>query len=252
MKNSQESSFALYDELADWFHLLTAPEDYKEEAAFYQATIIGNCAKPPHTLLELGSGGGNNASHLKQHFKMTLVDISPAMLKISRELNPECEHLEGDMCGVRLKRRFDSVFIHDAVSYINNLDDLRRTVHTAFLHCEPGGVALFCPDHVRETFKPATDHGGHDGSGRALRYLEWTWDPDPEDTLYTVDMAYLLQEGDVVNCRKDRFILGLFSTEQWLRVIRENGFVPQLIEHAWPGYDETLGSRMFLGKKPVD
>ena len=24
----------LYDELADWFHLLTAPEDYAEEAAF--------------------------------------------------------------------------------------------------------------------------------------------------------------------------------------------------------------------------
>jgi len=30
------------------------------------------------TVLELGSGGGNNASYLKHRFAMTLVDRSPA------------------------------------------------------------------------------------------------------------------------------------------------------------------------------
>ena len=69
----------------------------------------------PGTLLELGSGGGNNASHLKARFNCTLTDISPDMLALSRTLNPECEHLEGDMRTLRLGRTFDVVFIHDAI-----------------------------------------------------------------------------------------------------------------------------------------
>jgi ubiquinone/menaquinone biosynthesis C-methylase UbiE len=34
-------------------------------------------------LLELGSGGGSLAYHLKPHFQLTLTDISPAMLAVN-------------------------------------------------------------------------------------------------------------------------------------------------------------------------
>ena len=84
----------LYGELADWFHLLTAPADYAQEADFYRRTLVEACDEPPRTVLELGSGGGNNASHLKQHFDLTLVDLSPQMLEVSRSLNAECRHAE--------------------------------------------------------------------------------------------------------------------------------------------------------------
>src|SRR5512140_402509 len=105
----------LYGELAPWFHLLTAPKDYAGEAELYRRLAAEACDAPPQTLLELGSGGGNNASHYKRHLDATLVDISPAMLAVSRQLNPECEHLEGDMRTVRLGRVFDVVLVHDAV-----------------------------------------------------------------------------------------------------------------------------------------
>src|SRR5918993_593735 len=72
--------------------------------------------------------------------------------------------------------------VQDAVLYLTSEDDLRLAMATAFVHCRPGGVALFAPDFVRETFAPATTHGGHDGDGRALRYLAWIHDPDPADT----------------------------------------------------------------------
>lgn len=58
--------------------------------------------------------------------------------------------------------------------------DLRQVMETAFLHCRPGGVALFAPDYVRENFQPGTDHGGHDNGARGMRWVGWTWDPDPE------------------------------------------------------------------------
>src|SRR2546422_366442 len=123
----------LYGELASWFHLLSAPPDYAEEAEFARKLLVEACSTPPQTVLELGSGGGNNASHLKAHFQMTLVDIAQGMLDLSLTLNPECEHLMGDMRTVRLGRLFDAVFVHDAVMYMTTEEELRRSIETAFI-----------------------------------------------------------------------------------------------------------------------
>jgi ubiquinone/menaquinone biosynthesis C-methylase UbiE len=87
----------LYNGLASWWPLLSPPEHYKEEAAIFRKKILDVSSSRPRTVLELGSGGGNNASHLKKTFQMTLVDLSPGMLAISRKLNPDCEHIRGDM-----------------------------------------------------------------------------------------------------------------------------------------------------------
>ena len=79
-------------------------------------------------VLELGSGGGNNAVHLKAGFDLTLVDLSAEMVAVSQPLNPECDHVVGDMRTVRLGRTFDAVFVHDAVAYMLTEDDLRAAM----------------------------------------------------------------------------------------------------------------------------
>jgi SAM-dependent methyltransferase len=240
----------LYDELASWWPLLSPPSDYEDESAFYQETLRAAGQRPVKTLLELGSGGGNNASYLKKHFEMTLVDRSPGMLETSRALNPECEHVEGDMRTIRLGRRFDGVFIQDAVAYMTTERDLKRAMETAFVHCEPGGAALLTPDHVRESFRPSTDHGGVDGSGRGLRYLEWTWDPDPADSTYTVDFAFLLRDRDgSVRVEQDRHILGLFARTDWLRLLSEVGFRPRAVPFEGPDLDPTECA-VFVATRP--
>lgn len=217
----------LYADLAAWWPLLSAPADYAEESAFYLRLLRQHGIAGPGTALELGSGGGNNASHMKRHFRLVLVDASPGMLAVSRVLNPECDHLVGDMRDVRLGRTFDAVFVHDAVMYLLTEEDLRAGMATAFAHCRPGGVALFVPDCVRETFRPAAAHGGHDdpASGRGLRYLEWTWDPDPDDTRFRTDFAYLLREPDgSVRAEQDVHHCGLFPRETWRRGLEAAGF----------------------------
>src|SRR6059058_4645207 len=120
----------LYTDLAPWFHLLTAPAEYVEEAEFFRRAFLEAADVPPRTLLELGSGGGNIASYYKRHFQATLVDLSPQMLALSRRLNPECEHIQGDMRTVRLGRVFDAVFVHDAVVYLTTEEDLRQAMAT--------------------------------------------------------------------------------------------------------------------------
>lgn len=242
---------ALYTSLAGWFHLLTRPEDYAEEAQFFRELLISAAEIPVKSVLELGSGGGNNASHLKQFFQLTLTDLSPQMLELSRKLNPQCEHIQGDMRGLRLGRGFDAVFIHDAVGYITCLPDIKKTMETAWLHCRPGGAAVFAPDFTRETFQPYTSHGGHDGQGRALRYLEWTWDPDPVDTTYRVDFAYLLRdERAETSVHYDRHTLGLFSREEWLRTLQATGFVAWTAPY--PLNEIAAGTpEVFVGVKPL-
>lgn len=235
----------LYTELASWFHLLTSPASYNDEAEFVRRTLSA-LDTAPKTILELGSGGGNNAFHLKTSFDMTLTDISTGMLNISRELNPECEHLPGDMRTVRLGRTFDAVFIHDAVMYITHLSDLGLVAETAFAYCAPGGAVLIMPDNTRETFEGETRHGGHDDEDRGLRYVSWTHDPDPHDGRYFVDMAYLLKDADgSVRTVQDRHTFGLFGRNDWMETLSVAGFETKTLS------DEPYGRDVFLGIRPV-
>ena len=176
---------------------------------------------------------------------MTLVDLSPQMLAVSRALNPECEHLQGDMRTVNLGRTFDAVFIHDAIAYLTTVFDLAAAIRTAYQHCRHGGVALIVPDCVRETFVAETKHGGHDGDdGRSLRYLMWVVDPDPTDTTYRTDFAILLRDrnGDA-RVVHDCHIEGLFPREVWMRLLREAGFEPSILNDEW-------GRDVFVAKRP--
>jgi SAM-dependent methyltransferase len=236
----------MYDEVADWFHLLTAPADYAEEAAFILGLLRDHVGGPLESLLELGSGGGNTASHLRRDLRLTLTDIAPAMLDLSRTLNPECEHLLADMRTLRLGRTFDAVLIHDAIMYMTTLADLRAAIQTASVHLRPGGAAVIAPDCVAETFAAKTDHGGHDGDGRALRYLEWSYDPDPTDTSTVTDFVMLLREGERdVRVRYDRHLMGLFPRATWLRLLREAGLEPSVVEDPW-------GRDLFVAVRPTE
>jgi SAM-dependent methyltransferase len=239
------SSSKLYSSLAPWFHLLTSPADYTEEAEFIRATLVAASPSPVRTVLELGSGGGNNASHLKAHFQLTLADVSREMLELSRVLNPECEHIVGDMRSMRLDREFDAVLIQDAIMYMTTPDQLRACMQTAFDHCRTDGVALLLPDMVKEKFVSGVHHGGRDGESRSLRFIEWTYDSDPSDSSYTVDFALLLREGSgPVRVDHDHHVFGLFSRNTWLHTLVSVGFTAGVLE-------DPSGREVFLGLKPA-
>jgi SAM-dependent methyltransferase len=241
--------YRLYQDLAAWWPLISPPEEYAEEAAF-AARVLRQAEGPVREVLELGSGGGHGASHLTPRFAMTLVDASSEMLEVSRQLNPGCAHVLGDMRTIRLGRAFDAVFVHDAVDYMTSEADLRQVVETAFAHCRPGGIAVLVPDHIAETFEPGTGYGGTDGpDGRGVRYLEWRWDPDTSDTWTQTEYAFLLRDPDgAVRAVHETHRLGLFGRDTWLRLLGESGFRARAIT------EETTEDRqpreLFAGLRP--
>lgn len=234
----------LYGELAEWWPVFSDPTEYRREAA-YIGRVLRKAMKPaPRTLLELGSGGGSSAAHLKARFAMTLVDKSARMLEVSRKINPECEHVEGDIRHVRLGRTFDAVLVHDAIAHMTTERDLRAVMQTAREHCRPGGVGLFVPDFLRETFIAGTDQGGSDSSDRHLRFLQWVFDPDPTDTTYVVDFAILMRgRRGPARAAHDRHTLGLFPRATWLRLLREVGLKATVVR-------DSRVRDVFLARRP--
>lgn len=248
------SDYRLYHDLADWWPLISPPEEYAEEAAYLAAVLHAACAGgsgpsgargcPPASrvsprastagvrdVLDLGCGGGHVAMHLKTDgtLNLTLVDISPQMLAVSRRLNPGCAHHQGDMRTVRLEATFDAVLVHDAVDYITTRDDLHQVILTAHAHCRPGGVALFVPDHVKDTFTPASGAGGSsDTTGRGGSFRERTWDPDPSDDVIAAEYVFTLREADGTSAViAETHELGAFSRATWTAELTRAGFEPQ-------------------------
>ena len=232
----------MYHNLARWWPLLSPPSEYDDEAADLLGRLPRGSSSAPLTMLELGSGGGSLAAHLKHHYQLTLTDLSAEMLAVSRTINPDCEHLQGDMRTLRLHRQFDVVLVHAAIMYAVEPADVRATLSTASLHCRAGGTVAVLPDYVRETFVAGTECDGHDSAdGRGLRYLEWRWDPDPADNTYVVHYAFLLRESDgKISVEHDRHTEGLFPRADWLVWFGEAGLIPRSAL-------DSSGREIFLG-----
>ncbi len=245
-----------YGELAGWWPLISPPEEYGEEAEFAAGLLdpgpgrMAGAGDAQPSVLELGSGGGHLASHLADRFSLTLVDLSEPMLEVSRRLNPTASHHQGDMRSVRLGRQFDAVFIHDAVDYMTSEADLAAAIATAYEHCRPGGRVVIVPDEVAETFEPHTDHGGTDADdGRAVRFLEWSWDPDPADTWTLTEYTFVLRSADgSVEVAHESHRFGLFSRDTWLRLLTDAGLEPSAhSEITAAGHQPRL---WFVGRRP--
>ena len=231
----------LYSDIAAWWPLVSHPDEYVEEAEWIIKAFRETLGRTPATMLELGSGGGNTASHLARDVRMTLVELSPAMLDISRKLNPDVEHVEGDMRSVRLNRTFETVMIHDAIMYMTTEQDLLAALVTARAHLAPSGALMVLPDYVAETFEMEVDTGGNDardGSGRGVRFMSWSHAPVAGSTTHEVDYAILIRAADgSVELVHDRHTIGLFPRRTWQETFIRAGFAPPTSVHDSWGRD---------------
>lgn len=238
----------LYNDLAYLWPLVSNPADYAKEAAFWRSALQEKLGPGKHHILELGVGGGHNLSHLTKYFKATAVDISAEMLEHSKRLNPDVEHIVGDMRTIRLNRKFDAVIIHDAIAYMKTESELNAAIETAAAHLEPGGVFITAPDYTKESFPgKRISHNMAKSGDIDFAYIEYDYDNDPNDTQAEVLLIYIINRQGVIKVEKDHHILGLFSISTWRRIFEESGF--NFLIKDYPVETDIRQRFMFVGVK---
>lgn len=240
-----------YSDLAPWWPLISSPDEYRDDAFLYECALQDAVQGELRSLLELGCGGGNIAGFFDPQLDLCLVDTSPSMLEVAQARVPGATCRVGDMRDLRLSERFDAVFVHDAIAYMTNEEDLGAALKTVAWHLREGGAALVVPDAIREQFGPTTEHGGSDGEGRSARYLAWTSDPDPEGTEIQVALTFVLREDGA----EDRVVhethrWGLFPRATWRRLFAEAGLDVEERVVDPDVHDPRYGNVMFVARRP--
>jgi len=244
----------LYHELSYLWPIISPPSEYAGEAESWRRILINKLGQAKRLILELGAGGGHNLSHLTKHFQATAVDISPQMLSLSQQFNPDVQHYLGDMRTVRLSQTFDAVLIHDAIGHMLTEADLRATFATAKAHLSPGGLLLIAPDWVKEEFEGPqlfywTRSGSRGNKELSVTIQEYLHDPDPKDSQIESIYSYLIQSEGSVRIERDVHVNGLFPVSTWMGLLDEAGFNAERVYLR--GNEGGYGRNMFIGTLPI-
>lgn len=228
MKNN-ENKVRLYNDLAWLWPIWGSAEEYADYCEHVVRLLREHAQIPVHSLLNVGCGGGKNVFNLKRHCDVTGIDLSPRMLDLAQDLNPECGFVLGDMRSFSLQQMFDSVLVDDAVSYMTSIEDLRATFIAAWQHLSPGGVMVVSPDDTKETFVQnhtvvTTAACKRKPANVDVVFVENSYDPDPNDDHYEGMIIYLIREDGKLRVEMDRHILGLFTLDVWREILIEVGF----------------------------
>ncbi len=150
----------MFQEIARYYDRIYAFKDYAAEASKIRAIVEEELRTGGRRLLDVACGTGLHLEHLKAHFDAEGLDLSPELLEISRERNPEVTHHLADMRTFELDARFDVVTcLFSSIGYMTTIDDLRRAIERMAAHLVPGGILLVEPWLTPDAWRPNTVHG---------------------------------------------------------------------------------------------
>jgi SAM-dependent methyltransferase len=235
----------MYGELSELWPFVSPPESYVEEVATFRTRFRRHGVADGARVLHLGSGGGSIDYHLKQTYKVTGVDISPAMIAYARRINPEVEYIEGDIRTVRLGRAFDAVLVHDAISYMTSVEELEMVYATAAAHLGVGGVMVALPEEIPARVIPdEPDAETRSVGDRVVTLISVDYDENPADHRFETVYIFLIREGGQLRVEVDRHAHGVFQLQEFLGAMSRSGFEPEA--ERWELSDWKPGQEMPL------
>lgn len=110
-------------------------------------------------------------------------------------------------------------------------------------------LLIVAPDCIKETFKETINYEGHNAGKRAVRYMQWITDPDPNDTIFNYDLVIELKENGDLRLVVDRQICGVFPRQAWLDLLAEAGFKAKEVEDSSTEGEVNERLQVFVGIK---
>ena len=104
-----------------------------------------NAYKPESkSILELGSGTGNNLIALSKKFETYGLELSPEMLAISKKKDKKSVYSQGDMSDFDLGQKFDVIIcMFDSINHLPSLNHWKKTFDCSHRHLVDGGLFIF-------------------------------------------------------------------------------------------------------------
>ena len=129
---------------ARYYDLLYEDKDYDGEAQ-YVNSLINRFAPDSLSLLDIGCGTGRHAELFSEMgFGVHGLDRSVEMISRAKSRNLNIEFTQGDLCCIRLNKKFDviSALFH-VISYLATDDELRSAFNNVRGHLKQDGLFIF-------------------------------------------------------------------------------------------------------------
>lgn len=227
---------------ADFYDLLYAGvgKDYDREAVEIDG-LIQRHRPGAATLLDVACGTGAHLFRLKAGYRAAGLDVSPEMVAIARDRNPDLEIIEADMRAFDLGRTFDAVVcLFSSVGYMLTTTDLRRAVAAMARHVAESGVLM-----VEAWFEPEAWIEGHVATATArsadISIVRMNTSAR-EARVSIMDFHYLVGTADGVEHFTERHEMSLFTSSEY-----EAAFAAAGLEVERDG-DALLGRGLYVAR----
>lgn len=221
----------LYGELAKYYDLIYSFKDYRKEALRIKALILKYKKSDGNELLDVACGTGHHLKYLKDEFSCTGVDISSEILEVAKESVENVTFRKADMIRMNLGKEFDIITcLFSSIGYVRTYSNLERTIRNFARHLKKCGVVLMEPWFTKSTYIAGSPHmTTHDGKDIKIARLNVS---ELKGNVSVMDMHYLVAEKDKgVKHFVDRHELGLFETDETLRIMKAAGLQPRFLKH---------------------
>ncbi len=197
----QEDIMDTYTGFAYVYDEMMSNIPYLQWEAYLLHLLYSSGVKPDASIAELGCGTGTMTELLSDDgFDITGIDLSEDMLSLAREKVSGVTFLQMDMREFTIDKKQDAIIsVADSVNYLEDVDDLSKTLKCVYAALKPGGVFIF--DLKTEFFyKYIVRNRTFRGRGKGFSYV-WKnyYDEDGKFHIYDVLIKRKCVEGKCVD-----------------------------------------------------
>ena len=226
-----------YDELYD-----ALGKDYPKEVKKADAFIKKHIKSRGRHLLDVGCGTGHHAGLLSERYQVSGLDLDPNILSVARKKYPGIPFYQGNMLDFKLNSSYDVIIsLFSSIGYVQNRNNLRKTIANLARHLRPGGVMLIEPWFSPDEWNSGRVFTLHvDQPGLKITRMSHS---SRKGNLSILEFQYLIGTKKGIEHRVETHKLGLFYKRDYLNAFQKAGLK---VIHDPKGLD---GRGMYIGIK---